>query len=90
MSGPGIDVAKLKARLMEQRDALRDVADSTKEAAQPVEEDIEEEVGMPSQVPAPATGLESVSGGPACPADPLVAHSLCRCAGLWWCEVFQW
>ena len=39
MSGPGIDVAKLKARLMEQRDALRDVADSTKEAAQPVELD---------------------------------------------------
>ena len=39
MSGPGIDVAKLKAQLMEQRDALRDVADSTKEAAQPVELD---------------------------------------------------
>jgi DnaK suppressor protein len=39
MSDPGIDVEALKARLIEEREALLDVADSTREAAQTVELD---------------------------------------------------
>jgi len=39
MSEPGIDLEAQKTRLVEQREALLDVADSTREAAQTVELD---------------------------------------------------
>ena len=39
MRDPGIDMQAQKARLVEQRDTLLDVADSTREAAQTVELD---------------------------------------------------
>jgi DnaK suppressor protein len=39
MSGPEIDVKRFKAQLIEQRQALREVADSAREAARPVELD---------------------------------------------------
>ena len=39
MSGASIDVESLKTRLIEQREALLDVAESTREAAQTVELD---------------------------------------------------
>ena len=39
MSDPDIDVEALKARLIEERESLLDVADTAREAAQPVELD---------------------------------------------------
>jgi len=39
MSAAGIDIELFRKKLMEQRDALRDVADSSREAAQTVELD---------------------------------------------------
>lgn len=51
MSDTGIDVESLKTRLMEQRAALLDVAESTREAAQTVELD-QSRVGRVSRIDA--------------------------------------
>jgi len=51
MSDPGIDVEAQKARLVEQREVLLDVADSTREAAQTVELD-QSRVGRVSRMDA--------------------------------------